>query len=229
MVSIAALARFEMERLLDHPRTVLALGAFLVLHATGWAFSLDSDRFFGYAYLTALAVGLPGALHSDRSDGFLEFLRSNLAGPTAMATARLVALSGWVLALGLWTSFVGLALSRGDPAFAVWYPGLFTLVGILLLPGVITLDLATGSRFPVPVLYILFVAAAVAFSATGRNPDSIREIFALPPSPASPGDLLPVAVRTLPALFTGWLLLLGGMSPGIRAPHALPSKEGSLS
>jgi hypothetical protein len=207
-MSLSAVVRFEIGRRFRPGNVALPYLLFLGLHLLGTAWHLDSDGMFGYAFLSALGVGVRPGLREDASSGFARLLTVNLGRPMTLAMGRVASWSVWIVGLGIWavvcTGLLPGGMGRSGPVHAAG----FVLLGLLLLPLAGAMDRWWGLRMPLLSVYLLMVIAGLLLAGLGRDPGAIIAPLGLEARPTHGVDLWPLVLRLPFALTLAWLVCL---------------------
>lgn len=172
---IPLLMAFEFKRWL-HDRTVIFAAALslslIILGAWQYHQALpprpQDDRLFGYAYLLFAVLALHTGIARDRPDRFDAFLAGNLMPLRDVFVARILVLLLIIVAIGVSAMAIGLITSRGDVAFAIWYPLLFTSVFLVFLPVIVLAEVVFNTRYPVAIVMLLFMTSMTALRHLGK-------------------------------------------------------------
>jgi hypothetical protein len=210
---VRSLAAFELRRIARSRTTLLAGFLFAAVLALGqWAGARSSSRgqpdgMFGYAYLLVAFLTLRFRLATDRETCLDEYLTANFVSPGQYLTGKVIALAGYLLALGVYAFGVAAAMSWGDIRYALWYAVLFTLVAWVFAPLVGLVEALVATRVPAIVVALAFVSAAVVMMALGSEPEPLLDLFGLHVQRFEYGSLGPLTVRATVAVPAGYLLL----------------------
>lgn len=202
----------EMIRLARARATLFAIGAFITLLGLGQWLHLralpprsDTDRFFGYAFLAAIMIGLRFGFSTDRKQGTEQLLLGNLVRPAALYLGKVVAFTTSLL---LFTSFAILCaglITTGEWDFALWYSLLMVLAVWFFTPVLLLVELATVTRNPGLATFAAFVVLVLVGSFT-MGPLEVQRLLGFDVQRFAFTTLHPLMLRTL--LSTAALILL---------------------
>ncbi len=165
--------RFELRRVLRDPYSWAGIAAFTAVLLIGswlhWQ-SLpprpQSSRLFGEAFILALVIGWHAGLARDRGSRFDAYLVANFVGADTLFVAKVCSALVYVSLLSGAGFLLALGASAGDLRYATLYTALFLLAALLMLPALIIIELLLNTRFPVPIVIMLFFAALAIYGRT---------------------------------------------------------------
>ena len=171
----------ELRRMLRDPMTAAGLFAFAVFLALGaWLYwralppRPQNGRLFGEAFLLGGIIAWHTGIARDRGDRFDSYLAANFFPPVALYLAKVAAAIAFLLAYASAAFLLAVATSAGDVGYAAHYAGLYALAFALALPGIVLIELALTTRYPVPILLLLFFAVLGIYSRIGDVQALIR-------------------------------------------------------
>ena len=192
----------ELGRTLRDPLTIAGMFAFVLilllgayLHWRALPPRPQNGRLFGEAYLLAVMIAWHAGIARDRGSRFDVYLAANFVDARALYFAKVTAALVFVLVLSAFAFVVAAGTSAGDIGYAGHYAGLFLLASVVSLPALVLVELALNTRYPVPVLLLLFFALLAVYSR-------VADVRALLRSLGMDGTLeaLPALVRCAAAL-----------------------------
>lgn len=165
----------------------------------------EDDRLLGHALLLAYLIGLRFGFSSDRILGSERFLVENLVRPAAYFFGKFIALLTSLLAMMILAIITATALSAGNWNHALWHSLTIALAICLFSPILLLVELTMETRFPGPVVLVLFAMAGLTASFTiGVQP--LIEFLAFTMERLDYQSLVPLAWRAAAALgITGLL------------------------
>jgi hypothetical protein len=202
---VRAVMALELARVARAPATIGALVVFTTLVALGqWLHwrtvppRPEDDRLYGYAFLSAVMIGLRFGFSGDRSSGSDMLLIGNLIRPRAFFLGKLGALALVLLTFTAYAITAAGLLSAGDWSYALWYSILFALVVWLFIPATLLAELVMDTRYPGPAVFVAFVVAVTLASVTtGVQP--LIEFLGFNTQRLTYASLAPLAWRALVA------------------------------
>lgn len=226
---ITLLMRFEFKRWLRDRTVIFAAALSLSLVILGaWQYQQalpprpQDDRLFGYAYLLFAVLALHTGIARDRPDRFDALLAGNFLHLRDVFVARILVLLLIIVAIGVSAVVLGLVTSRGDVAFAIWYPLLFTSVFLVFLPIIVLAEIVFNTRYPVAIVMLLFMTSMTALRHLGKA-QPVLKVLGLDVDRFDYADLTGLLARSVVALVVtfAWLPLYS-WRVGAPSRRALP-------
>ncbi len=192
----------ELRRTWADPLTWGALFGFIVILVVGaWLYwrslppRLQNGRLFGEAYLLAMIIAWHAGFARDRMSKFDVYLASNFVDVRSLYFAKVSAAVVTVCGFCLIAFLIAVGTSLGDFGYAAHYATLFLLASMLAVPALVLIELALNTRYPVPILLLLFFGFLGIYSRIGDVQALIRLL-----GMSGTIELFPALVRTLVAL-----------------------------
>lgn len=169
--------RFEIERYLRDRMTWIALAAFaavIVIGAIDYWNSLPprpgGSRLFTEACLVLLSLAFHASIAQDRAPDFDRFVIANFVDAEIVYFGKIISATIFLVALAAGAFVMALAASLGDIAYAAEHAIIFLASSLALLPVVVMFELVLSTRYTVPLILALFLAAMAVLNSTGNLP-----------------------------------------------------------
>ena len=180
---IAAVVRFELNRVIHDRVTWLMLGLFALIGAVGAYFYWNAlpprptgSRLLGDAFAYALALGFHVGIANDRLAGFDRYVTSNFVRPFDLYLGKTASALFFLLGFAAFAFVLGLVFSLGDFQFVTPLILRYIAISLVLLPAVVLAEIIVPARFPILFVGTTMMIAILVYARFGSQRNLIKTL-----------------------------------------------------